>query len=129
MNEVHQRDHTSDNKPRCHSALKPSKFKKKRNIFITFKVFEFLLPKDALYQVWLKLAHWFLRRRFLNNDSKVMLSMRINHHLLLSRNRHRVIHRHHTTASSQHSHRTIAALCHRHRITSGILKILILLTN
>ena len=59
MNEVHQRDHTSDNKPRCHSALKPSKFKKKRNIklFITFKVFEFLLPKDALYQVWLKLAH------------------------------------------------------------------------
>ena len=24
------------------------------------------LPKDALYQVWLKLTHWFLRRRFLN---------------------------------------------------------------
>ena len=23
-------------------------------------------PKDALYQVWVKLARWFLRRRFFN---------------------------------------------------------------
>ena len=27
------------------------------------KQIEFPSPKDALYQVWLKLAHWFWRRR------------------------------------------------------------------
>ena len=27
---------------------------------------EFPSPRDALYQVWLKLAEWFWKRRFLN---------------------------------------------------------------
>ena len=31
-----------------------------------FQKLEFPLPKDALCQVWLKLAQWFWRRRFLN---------------------------------------------------------------
>ena len=31
-----------------------------------FHKLEFLSPKDALWQVWLKLTQWFLRRRFLN---------------------------------------------------------------
>jgi hypothetical protein len=30
---------------------------------------EFLLPKDDLGQVWLKLAQWFWRRRFLNDPT------------------------------------------------------------
>jgi hypothetical protein len=30
---------------------------------------EFPLPKDALCQVWLKLAQWFWRRRFLNDPT------------------------------------------------------------
>ena len=32
----------------------------------SFKKLDFPLPKDALCQVWLKLAQWFLRRRFFN---------------------------------------------------------------
>jgi hypothetical protein len=31
---------------------------------------EFLSPKDASYQVWLKLAQWFWRRRFLNDHTQ-----------------------------------------------------------
>ena len=33
---------------------------------LNFYKFEFLLPKDALCKVWLKLALWFWRKRFLN---------------------------------------------------------------
>jgi hypothetical protein len=35
--------------------------------------FEFPLPKDDLYQVWLKLASWFWRRWFLKIVSKFLL--------------------------------------------------------
>jgi hypothetical protein len=35
--------------------------------------FEFPLPRDDLYQVWLKLACWFWRRRFLKIFSKFLL--------------------------------------------------------
>ena len=34
---------------------------------------EFPSPKDDLYQVWLKLAQWFWRRRFLKNFSVFLL--------------------------------------------------------
>jgi hypothetical protein len=34
---------------------------------------EFPLPKDNLYQVWLNLATWFWRRRFLKNFSVIVL--------------------------------------------------------
>ena len=32
----------------------------------SFEQIEFPSPKDALWQVWLKLVQWFLRKRFLN---------------------------------------------------------------
>ena len=35
-------------------------------MFLKFNKLEFPLPKDALCQVWLKLAQWFWRRRCLN---------------------------------------------------------------
>jgi hypothetical protein len=34
-----------------------------------FNKLEFPSPKDAFSQVWLKLAHWFFRRRFLNDHT------------------------------------------------------------
>jgi hypothetical protein len=34
-----------------------------------FNKLESLLPKDDLCQVWLKLAQWFWRRRFLNDPT------------------------------------------------------------
>ena len=34
---------------------------------------EFPSPKDAMCQVWLKFAQWFLRRRFLNFDNVYLL--------------------------------------------------------
>ena len=34
-----------------------------KGVALHLNKFEFLLPKDDLCQVWLKLAQWFLRRR------------------------------------------------------------------
>jgi hypothetical protein len=44
-----------------------------KDLAIHFKNLEFPLPKDDLYQVWLKLACWFWRRRFLKMFSVFLL--------------------------------------------------------
>jgi hypothetical protein len=58
--------------------------------------FEFLLPKDDLYQVWLKLVCWLWRRKFLKIVSEFLLfcyylpfencaSLHLNKHILFPR--------------------------------------------
>ena len=37
-----------------------------KGVALNLNKFGSTLPKDALFQVWLKLVQWFLRRRFLN---------------------------------------------------------------
>jgi hypothetical protein len=39
---------------------------------VHFYKLEFLPPKDDLCQVWLKLAQWFWRRRFLNDSTPIL---------------------------------------------------------
>ena len=38
-------------------------------VILHFNKLEFISPKDALSQVWLKLAQWFLERRFVNDGN------------------------------------------------------------
>jgi hypothetical protein len=45
----------------------------KEDLALYLKKLEFPLPKDNLYQVWLKLARWFWRRRFLKFFSVFLL--------------------------------------------------------
>ena len=44
-----------------------------KDLALDFYSFEFPLPKDDLYQVWMKLACWFWRRRFLKIFSAFLL--------------------------------------------------------
>ena len=46
------------------AILQLSPFEKGRDLHLNKR--EYTLPKDVLYQVWLKLAQWCWRRRFLN---------------------------------------------------------------
>ena len=51
--------------------IKQISLKRKKKLYETLlvlhlKTFEFPSPKDALCQVWIKLAQWFWRRRFFN---------------------------------------------------------------
>jgi hypothetical protein len=64
-------------------VLEKKIFKKNSSVFLLFRYYlplekgyplhmnnsESPLPKDDLYKVWLKLAQWFWRRRFLNEPT------------------------------------------------------------